>query len=165
MTTRQTLAVTISTGAGLGYSPFAPGTVGSLLGIPLCVLLNGLGYRLESVLGIPALWIYLAGTVICFGIGVWAAENASKLWNKKDPGKIVVDEIAGYLITMVCLPPSGQWLLAAFIVARALDILKVWPANVIDRKGSGGWGIMLDDAVSGIQGAIILNIFRIVLLD
>ncbi|MBN1355282.1 phosphatidylglycerophosphatase A [bacterium] len=154
------LAVLISTGAGAGYAPVAPGTVGSVWGIILCVILNSAGTGMASRTGISQPVLYLSGTAACFAAGVWASGLASKFFRQKDPGKIVIDEITGYLITMSFLPLTWHWLAAGFIVSRVLDILKIWPAGFIDRVCPGGWGIMLDDAVSGIQGALALNLVR-----
>lgn len=143
---RDKTAITIASGLGLGYSPIAPGTAGSLLGLPLAYLFAGMG----------AVW-YAALTLLVFVVGVWAAGRAEVIYGQKDCGRIVIDEVAGMLITMFMLPVSPAYLLAGFLVFRFFDIVKPFPARRIDQRMGGGLGVMLDDVFAAIYANICLQ--------
>lgn len=120
-----------------GYSPFAPGTAGTLASIPIYLLLFWAGWT-----------VYIAALIALFFIGVWAANIGEEVWGKKDPGQVVIDETAGYLITMLFVPLSVFSVIAGFFLFRIADIIKPPPARQFDAM-SGGWGIMLDDVAAG----------------
>ena len=130
-------------GFGAGLAPKAPGTVGTLVAVPL--------YLWLAQFSTP---VYLAAVLVIAlaGIGI-CGRAAARLGVHDHPG-IVWDEFAGYLVTMI--PASGSWisLLAGFILFRLFDIWKPWPISVADKKISGGAGIMLDDLLAGIPAAI-----------
>jgi len=157
----QRFALTIASGFGFGYSKFASGTVGALWGIPLFLTLVHFGKILDPNLGIIFYSFYLLSTLVLFVIGVWASTIGEKYWQEKDPGKVVIDEIVGFLVTMIGIPADLNWIVAGFLICRILDIIKPWPARLADQRCPRGWGIMLDDVISGIQGAIFLNLIRI----
>lgn len=145
-------------GLGTGLAPKAPGTFGTLLGLPLWWLLSGLN-----------LYGYLAVTAALFGFGCWlCGESARRLGEHDVPG-IVFDEVVGFLITAApLLPAFGEsrfpiwaWLAAAFALFRLFDIWKPWPIRRLDAEVPGGFGIMLDDALAGIYGAAVLTFFRL----
>lgn len=140
------LAKAIATALGAGYSPLAPGTCGTLVTIPLAWALAGL-----------ALWPYLAVVVVVTGVGIWAAERADKAWGTHDSGRIVIDEVAGYLVTMA-LVSRGHWvpLVVGFVVFRALDILKPPPIRWLDENLPGGFGVVIDDVAAGVLGMGIM---------
>ena len=147
------LALSIAT-CGVGYLPLAPGTFGSLVGVGLFLLLVRLNAATPLVIIVAILFVTLAGT--------WAATRTEKLSDRKDPGKIVVDEVAGQLIAMLPLVFFTQWSMAAIIVSfvlfRFFDIVKPYPANRLqDLKG--GAGIMFDDLVAGVYAAVLVTIF------
>jgi phosphatidylglycerophosphatase A len=126
-------------GFGAGLSPRAPGTMGTLVAVPL--------YLLVSLL---PLWGYLAVTAVVAVAGVWICGwSAARLGVHDHPG-IVWDEIAGYLVTMILAPAGLAWVLAGFVLFRLFDILKPWPIGWLDRRVGGGLGIMLDDLVAGV---------------
>lgn len=137
----------------LGCAPFAPGTFGTLGGVAVAWLLA----RTELF----ALWTLLA----CIGLyavgqplGQWAEGYAGR----KDPGIFVLDEVIGYLITVLWTAgPSALGLIAAFFVFRCLDILKPWPGRRLERI-PGGHGILLDDVAAGVYGLAILATARLV---
>jgi len=120
-----------------GFSPIAPGTVGTLGAIPLAWALSRAGW--------PA---YLAATALLFAAGVVAAARAGRYWGVVDASPIVVDEVVGYLLTMAFAPLSWPTALAGFVLFRALDLLKPWPVSALDRIESG-LGVMLDDVGAG----------------
>ena len=153
-------ACVIATGLGFGYSPVASGTVGALWGIPLFWLFSTISRNTfpETVWGQYGVYTLLVG--VLFAVGVWASDRMARYWQEKDPGRVVIDEIVGYLLTMFALPASVSWMVAGFIVCRILDIIKPWPAGWVDKNCPSGLGIMLDDAVSGLQGAVLLHLAK-----
>jgi phosphatidylglycerophosphatase A len=133
-------------GFGSGLSPIAPGTFGTLAAIPI--------YLLFSHVGLVA---YIALTVFVTLIGIWICGESSRLLGVHDHGGIVWDEIAGYLITMLFAPAGWIWLVIGFVLFRLFDIWKPYPIRWIDKKVSGGLGIMLDDVLAGIYALIVLQ--------
>ena len=143
------LGRTIGIGFGAGLSPIAPGTVGSLAAVAVY-------YLLSLISGPQAPYLLVALIVLGTAVGVWATGLLSSPDNE-DPGQAVWDEFVGMWITCLFLPTTVLWLLAAFLVFRVLDVVKPWPANRLENL-PGGWGIMADDVVAGIYGAILLNV-------
>ncbi|MEW5804495.1 MAG: phosphatidylglycerophosphatase A [bacterium] len=139
----------IATGFGLGYSPVVSGTVGSLGGIVLFWFLHMLPWPL-----------YLVTVAALFVLGIWAADRAENLFQEKDSGFIVIDEIAGFLITAFLIPWNWGWMIAAFLLFRVFDILKPFPWRRAEKL-PGGLGIMLDDAGAGIYANLLLHAVRI----
>src|SRR3990172_1853099 len=133
-------------GFGVGALPVAPGTWGTLLAVPIYLLVHNL-----------PLWIYLLHTAALLVIGVWLCHaTASELGVDDHPG-IVWDEIVGFLIAMTAAPSGWVWVVFGFGLFRLFDIWKPWPINVIDRNLKGGLGIMMDDVLAGIYAFIILQ--------
>jgi len=128
-------------GLGTGASPYAPGTVGTLLGVPLVYLLSHW-----------SLWVYLAVSCVLIIVGIWVCDKTSKDIGVHDHGGIVIDEVAGYLVTMIAIPVNMWTLVAAFVVFRFFDIIKPWPIGWLDKKVEGGLGIMVDDLLAGVYG-------------
>jgi phosphatidylglycerophosphatase A len=128
---------------GSGYVPVAPGTAGTAAAIPLWWLL-----RLD---GVP-LWAYFAATAAITLTGMAAADRAGRYYGVADSGHIVIDEVAGYLVTMAFLPRSLFAALAGFVFFRACDVLKPWPARFFDRdpRWKNGAGVVLDDLFAGL---------------
>ena len=140
-------AVFLATGFYVGNIPFAPGTFGSLIGLPLCFLLAG---------------IHLAAAIIAalliIGLAIWIANAAAKTLKRKDPGCIVIDEIAGMVVTLIGLPFNLTTVVTGFILFRILDILKPFPIRILDKRVSGGLGIVADDVVAGIFANTLMRI-------
>lgn len=153
----QKFILAISSGLGLGYSPVAPGTAGSVLGVVIALAYSRLGGH--EVISGPA---YLAICVLVTIVGVWAAGRAEAIYGQKDCGKIVIDEVAGMLITMYLLPATPLYLFAGFLVFRFFDIVKPFPARRIDQNVKGGLGVMLDDVVAGVYSCLCLHVIRAV---
>jgi phosphatidylglycerophosphatase A len=139
--------VFLATGFYVGNIPLAPGTFGSLIGLPLCFLLAGIQLP-------PA--IILA--VLFIGLAVWVSNAAEKILKKKDPGCIVIDEVCGMVVTLIGLPFNLTTVVIGFIIFRILDILKPFPIGTLDKRLSGGIGIVADDVVAGIFANIFLSI-------
>ncbi|MCW8964035.1 MAG: phosphatidylglycerophosphatase A [Gammaproteobacteria bacterium] len=132
-------------GLGTGASPYAPGTVGTLLGIPLVYLLSD-----------SPLWVYLMVCCVLILVGTWICDKTSRDIGVHDHSGIVIDEVAGYLVTMIAIPVNIWTLLAAFIAFRVFDIIKPWPIDWLDKKVRGGLGIMVDDLLAGIYGLAVM---------
>jgi len=128
-----------ATWGGTGFSPFASGTVGTLGAIPL--------YLALSRLPLP---LYLLSTVAFTFFACWVSGLAEQVFHEHDCGKIVIDEVAGFLVTMTALPPSWQTILAGFLMFRFFDIVKPQPARWFDRSLKNGYGVVLDDVAAGI---------------
>jgi phosphatidylglycerophosphatase A len=148
------LALAIAT-CGVGYLPLMPGTWGSLLAVGIFLLFTRIltGTTLVAIVVI---------TILAFTVaGIWASTRTEQLWDRKDPGKVVVDEVAGQLIALFPLTLFAQWSTAAvivsFILFRVFDIVKPYPANKLQDL-HGGAGVMLDDLVAGVYGAVIVSI-------
>lgn len=136
----------LSLGFGAGLAPKAPGTFGTLVGIPAVLLFAPLGVN-----------AYL-GVVVFFALlGVFLCGETGKALKKHDDPAIVWDEIVGFMITMIAVPVSWQSLLLAFVLFRFFDIRKPWPIRWLDRNVSGGLGVMLDDIVAGLFSLVIIH--------
>lgn len=144
---RKRAVLFLSTGGLAGYVPFAPGTVGTLWGVPLF-------YGLESLDPLP--WAALLIVMTLFAIAI--ANEAEKYLQKKDPKEIVIDEIAGYGVATAFLPFTLPNVILAFILFRFFDILKPFPIRWTEKRFPGGWGIVLDDCVAGIFTNIALQV-------
>jgi len=139
----------LSLGFGSGLSPYAPGTMGTLVAIPLYLLLS----RLELL---PYLIVVVAG----FLLGIYLCEKTSKALGVHDHSGIVWDEIIGYWITMIAIPAvTWQWILAGFVLFRFFDIVKPWPVKIADKRVPGGFGIMFDDLLAGLYALACIQIF------
>ena len=143
---RDKLVMFLATGGGAGNLPVAPGTFGSLLGLLLCFALS----LLPPALSLPVLAAFI-------GLSIPIAHRAEKITGAKDPGRIVIDELAGMGVTMITLPFNTATAVGAFVVFRVLDIAKPPPIRWIERRLSGGVGVVMDDVVAGAIGHIILR--------
>jgi phosphatidylglycerophosphatase A len=148
------LALSIAT-CGVGYLPLAPGTFGSLVGLGIFLLFA----RLTTGTALVALVLVLIVAVTLAGI--WAGTRIEQLSGRKDPGKVVVDEVAGQLIALFPLTIFAHWstglVILSFILFRFFDIVKPYPANRLQEL-DGGVGIMFDDLVAGVYGAVVVLI-------
>ncbi len=132
---------------GTGYSPIASGTVGTVAAIPLYLILGNL-----SIL--PYLLLLVPLTLF----SCWVSGRAELIFNEKDSGKIVIDEVIGYLVTMTGVPLSWKGAVLGFFLFRLFDIVKLFPANVIDRKVKNGYGVVMDDVVAGVYACASLHL-------
>jgi phosphatidylglycerophosphatase A len=138
----------LSSNAGLGYAPVASGTFGTLAGIPAYWLLAKLP---------PALW--LLTVLALFFLSCWVAGAAGKIYGVVDDGRIVIDELVGYLVTIAFLPFTWKAAILGFLLFRFFDILKPQPARYFDRTVKNGYGVVLDDVVAGLYAALALRLF------
>lgn len=160
-------ALAVST-CGVGYLPLAPGTWGSLVGVALYLLLWGLGQKVLfasaarhrfTLLEVwtPELAIMLVIIFFVTMLGIWAASRVERLFQRKDPGIVVIDEVAGQMIALLPGPfyVHTWWsIISAFVLFRAFDIWKPYPIRRLEKLESG-LGIMADDVVAGIYAVIV----------
>jgi phosphatidylglycerophosphatase A len=140
------VAKALATALGAGYSPVAPGTCGTFVAVPLAWALASL-----------PLWLFLTVTSAITLIAIWAAHRADLAWGTHDSGRIVIDEVAGYLVTMALVPRDSAAALAiGFVVFRFFDIVKPPPVRWLDENLPGGWGVVLDDVAAGVMGAAVM---------
>ncbi len=132
-------AIVVASGLGSGYSPFASGTAGTLVAVPFFFALS----HLEP-------WLQVLSTLAFIAIAVFAATRAALYWGASDDGRIVSDEIAGYLVTMALVPAEPKFLVAGFLLFRLFDIVKPWPACWFDERMHNGLGNVMDDVVAGL---------------
>jgi phosphatidylglycerophosphatase A len=137
----------LATGFGVGYSPLVPGTLGTLLAIPV--------YYFLSNISSPIYEITLTGF---FFLSVWISENAEIAFGKKDDRRIVIDEMMGFLITMLWVPKTILFVIIGFFLFRFFDILKPFPIRHLEKRLKGGFGVVLDDVMAGVFSNIILQI-------
>ena len=138
----------LALGFGAGLARFAPGTVGTAVGVALYLALQSL-----------PLTGYLVIVAVLFGVGVWLCQQTAISLGVQDDPAIVWDEIVGYLITMIGAPAGYGWIALGFLLFRVFDVTKPWPVGMVDNKIKGGVGIMLDDALAGLYACIILVLF------
>lgn len=136
----------LATGFFTGYAPFAPGTVGTAVGVAFYWCFSHLS---------PLL--YLITTIAFVFLSAWAADQAEQMLQRKDAPVIVIDEICGFLVTMLFVPFSVTTVLAGFLLFRVFDIGKVFPSRWIEATVPGGWGVVLDDVVAGVYANIVLQ--------
>jgi phosphatidylglycerophosphatase A len=139
-----------ATGGYVGKCPFAPGTLGSLWGLPIAYALSRL----------PLGAVLLVVAAVMTG-AVWVASRSATLMGEKDPGAIVIDEIVGMVVTLFALPFTAITAVSGFILFRLLDITKPFPIGWLDRRLSGGLGIVADDVAAGVVANLVLRIILI----
>ena len=136
---QEKAVVFITTCAYTGYSPKMPGTLGTVWGIPLAWALS----RLPTA--------YSAAAIVAFTVfSVFLSESAVRVFGQKDPQKVVIDEVCGFIIAFFLVPFSLFNVILFFALFRFFDILKPFPIDLIDKKVAGGAGVVLDDVAAGI---------------
>ena len=140
------VAIVLATAGGVGYIPFAPGTGGSLIG-----LLIFLATRYS-----PLSWqigLFLAITIV----GIWASTIAERYFQKDDPGPVVIDEVAGQMVTLLATGVGVTGGVVGFLLFRVLDVVKPPPSDRFERLPRG-FGVMGDDLMAGLYGNLLLQI-------
>ncbi len=146
--TRRKFILILASGCGVGFSPFLPGTLGTLVSLPVSLAVNRLA-KLQPMMALLA----LVGLIL---IAIILADRAARILQIKDPQIIVIDEIAGFTVANF-LTNSASGLLIAFVLFRFFDIAKVFPAGRLETL-PGGIGIVLDDIMAGIYTFMILRL-------
>jgi phosphatidylglycerophosphatase A len=143
--------VFLATGFGFGCIPVIPGTFGTLPGLPLCYLLA------QMPVAVAALSV-----VLLIAAAIWIAGEAEKTFGQKDPGKIVIDEIAGLAVALLGLPFDLFHVLTGFVVFRLIDAWKPFPLRSMEKRLSGGVGVVMDDVGAGIYTHILVRLLALV---
>jgi phosphatidylglycerophosphatase A len=146
---RQRVVLFFVTGAGVGYFPRLPGTIGTLVAIPFSLALNHVAVS-NFLLAV----LIVVGSI--FG-AIWLSTQGARILQQKDPQFIVIDEIVGFLLANFLAPPRWTALLWSFLLFRFFDIAKVFPTNRLERL-PGGAGIVLDDVMAGVYTLISLRL-------
>ena len=146
MSSRDKAVVCLATGFYTGNIPLAPGTFGTLPGLLLCFFLAGTSLS-EAMLT----------ALILIGFSIWIAGEAEKIIGTRDPGCIVIDEIAGMVVSLVGIPFTFYTAVAGFLLFRFFDIVKPIPIRTVDKNLHGGVGIVLDDVLAGIFANVTLR--------
>ena len=144
---RPVVALSLATAFGVGYVPFAPGTFGSAAGLVVWALLPS------------APTVHAVAIVIAFAVGAWSATVAERHFAGTDPGPVVIDEVMGMLVTLFMHPVGWGGVLGAFLLFRAFDVLKPYPADRLEQL-PGGLGVMADDLMAAIYANLVLWGFR-----
>lgn len=141
------LGLFVATCGYLGYVPIAPGTFGSAAGLVVFAFVRWWGS--------PG--IELAVIAVLLAVGVWSGNVAEKYFGRVDPGPVILDEVAGMLITLALIPVNVAGTLVAFLIFRLLDVIKPWPANRMEGL-PGGLGVMADDAMAAVYGNVVMRL-------
>jgi phosphatidylglycerophosphatase A len=143
------LTLVFATGFGTGYAPIASGTFGTMVAIPLFILLSRWGN--------PGV---LAGLVVIAILGIPASDHMERSLGVSDPGRIVIDEIAGYLLAMAGSPVEARYIIAGFFLFRFFDIVKPPPVRQAEKYLRGGLGVVADDLLAGVYAWICLRLLE-----
>ncbi|GFO53168.1 phosphatidylglycerophosphatase A [Geomonas sp. Red276] len=143
----KSFIVLAATWFGTGFSPFASGTVGTVGAIPF--------YLALSFLPLP---LYLLTTAAFTLLACWISGRAGVIFGEHDSGKIVIDEVAGYLVTMIAVPPTWQGVVAGFFFFRLFDVTKPQPARWFDRSLKNGYGVVMDDIAAGVYACLATHL-------
>ncbi len=143
---KNSIAKIIATFFYVGLIPIGPGTFGTLAAIPLFYALS-----------FTPIYLYLAITVVIILISVWASTIAEQIFGKTDPGQVVADEVCGYLVTMILVPPTITNIFFGFLLFRIFDMTKPYPTRKFEKL-PGGWGIVMDDVMAGVYSCVTLHI-------
>jgi phosphatidylglycerophosphatase A len=137
----------LAAGFGSGFSPLAPGTAGTLVGIPL--------YWVFSFFSWP-IWMI---TVLAFTFLAWrVADEAERIFGRKDAPCIVIDEIAGLQWTLFLVSPTVLHVALGFLLFRLFDIVKPFPARLFENRLPGGCGVVADDLAAGVYANLVLQV-------
>lgn len=134
-----------ATGLGSGLSPLAPGTAGTLVGVPVYLLFARFSWPL-----------YLLSVAAFSLLAVYVSREAERIYREKDPPRIVIDEIAGLLVTLFLVEPTLWRIFWGFVLFRVFDIIKPFPIRLCERTFPGGYGVVADDIVAGVYANIVL---------
>jgi phosphatidylglycerophosphatase A len=140
------IGVFIATCAYVGYAPLAPGTFGSVIGLALFYAIRHSG----------STTVELVAIALVVAIGLWSSTEAEHHFGGIDPGPIVIDEVAGMLITLALVPVGTLGVVAGFLLFRILDVVKPWPARRLELL-PGGLGVMADDCVVAVYGNLVMH--------
>lgn len=142
--------IVLASGFGAGYSPIAPGTFGTLVAIPIYLVLSRIPFP-----------IYELTLLTFFFLSSWISDRAQNYWGRKDHPRIVIDEILGFLVTMLWVPKTPLLIILGFFLFRFFDIVKPPPLRLAE-KVKGGYGVVLDDVLAGVYANIVLQLVNLI---
>lgn len=140
------MLVSIATVGPCGHTPVAPGTVGSAAGVAIFL----------AVRSTASIWLEVGVLVAVTWVGVMAASAAESMYQRRDPGLVVIDEVSGMLLTLLAVPVGVVGIVIGFLAFRLFDIVKPFPARQAEALPRG-WGVMADDIVAGIYAQMALR--------
>ena len=143
----ETFIKMTATGFGSGYAPVAPGTAGTLIGIPLYLVFSAMPWPL---------WLITVAAFTC--LAWYASEEGEKLFGRKDAPCIVIDEIAGLQWTLFLIEPTVWHVVLGFFLFRLFDIVKPFPARLFQDRLPGGLGVVADDLAAGVYANLLLRL-------
>jgi len=143
----ENLFIVFATCGYIGYFPWIPGTIGTLMGALVYLAL----FRLHPLL-------YSVDLIALIFVASWISEKAERLLGEKDSQVIVIDECVGFLVTMAWIDPTPKGLVLGFVLFRIFDVLKVPPARWLEQHMRGGYGVVLDDVIAGLYGNLVLRV-------
>jgi phosphatidylglycerophosphatase A len=147
-TTNQRILLLFGSVGPLGYAP-ASGTVTvAVVGIPLYLLM-------QHYLSLAA---YIVVTIVFTGVSVLVHDAGDRILGEKDSRKLVLDELVGFFVAMTAVPATWQLIVLGFFLERGIDIAKIFPANLVERRLPGGWGVVGDDVVAGLYTLGLLHL-------
>jgi len=141
------IGVFVASCSYIGYAPVAPGTFGSAAGLAVFAAVRASGSTVVEVVVMVGL----------FAIGIWSAAAAERYFDRVDPSYVVIDEVAGMLITLALLPVPFTGAIVGFVIFRAFDVIKPWPSGRFEKL-PGGLGVMADDGMAGIYGNLLMRV-------
>ncbi len=147
----RTIIILLATGLYTGYVPIAPGTAGSVVGLIVAWGVFAPLWRRSAV-------ICVAVFALAFGGAAWVAARAEEIFKQADSPHIVIDEILGMVATTLFNPPRWPYLAAGFVAFRFFDIIKPFPAGLIDRRIRGGPAVMLDDLAAAVYANLVVQV-------
>ena len=150
-TRKNDLIIFLATGCFTGFLPKMPGTWGTFAAIPIVIITHRTTTTVQTVTA-----------VIFVAIASWIAGRAEILFEGRDARPIVIDEMVGFLITLLWLPLNFLTLFLGFFLFRLFDIVKPPPISTVEKRLHGGWGIVLDDLVAGVFANVTLRLLLIV---
>ncbi|MGD8435072.1 MAG: phosphatidylglycerophosphatase A [Syntrophobacterales bacterium] len=150
-TRKNDIVVFLATGFFTGFLPTMPGTWGTFAGIPLIIITHRLTSIMQAVV-----------TIVFVTFAAYIAGRAEILFEDRDARPIVIDEMAGFLITLLWLPLNFVTLCLGFILFRLFDIVKPPPIGILEKRLRGGWGIVLDDVLAGVFANVTLRLLLMV---
>jgi len=151
MSFNEKVILFVASGFKTGDIPFAPGTFGAVLGLPICFFL--------SKLALPAA---LTVVLVFMVFAIWIAGRAQSITGLNDPGNIVIDEISGLMVALLGIPFSLFSIVLGFTFFRLFDIFKPFPVRFLEKKLSGGVGVVIDDVAAGIYSNLLIRIVFVI---
>lgn len=133
------------TGFGTGYVPFAPGSAGTIVGIPIYLALSFLSWP-----------YYLISLIVITYLACYVSHESERIFHEEDPACVVVDEMVGFIWVMFLVEPTLLRVVWGYILFRFFDVGKIFPANYVQNKLKGGYAVVMDDVVAGIYSNIII---------